>query len=369
MKHLLITAAAAGLVTVLFITLYMNNTRAATRKDLPSEDTKMQQIYDNKNIQTIYLAGGCFWGMEKLMRSLRGIVNVTAGYANGKPEIEPNYKLVSTGTTGYKETVKVDFNPDIIPLGNILNAYFFVIDPTLKNQQGPDKGPQYQTGIYYVNAEQEQIINQIAAEQKAKHKNFVVEIEPLSNFFPAEEYHQDYLTKNPGGYCHISAGAIQQCAAKYSGEIQKFAFTKPTQNELKQKLTPQQYEVTQNSGTEPPFKNKYWDFYEKGIYVDIVTGEPLFTSEQKFKSSCGWPSFSETIKEDAVVYKQDNTHGMQRTEVRSKEGDSHLGHIFTGDPHSPNGVRYCMNSAAMRFIPYDDLDKEGYGYLKDKFNK
>lgn len=329
----------------------------------------MQQVINDANTKTIYLAGGCFWGMEKLMRSLRGVVNVTAGYANGNAQITPNYKLVSTGTTGYKETVKVDFDPNIIPLENILKAYFYVVDPTVKNQQGPDKGPQYQTGIYYTQEAQAQLINKIAQEEKAKHKVFAVELEPLQNFFPAEEYHQNYLTKNPDGYCHISEGKIQQCAAKYSGEVQQFIYTKPDQEALKQKLTPQQYEVTQNSGTEPPFQNKYWDFYDEGIYVDIVTGEPLFTSDQKFKSSCGWPSFSETIKKDAVVYKEDKSLGMSRTEVRSKQGNSHLGHVFTGDPDSPNGIRYCMNSAAMRFIPYADLDKEGYGYLKDSFKK
>lgn len=328
----------------------------------------MQNTDKERNLKTVYLAGGCFWGMQKLMDSLKGVVNTQVGYANGDKNIIPDYKLVCGGNTGYRETVKIDYDPQIIPLENILKAYFYVIDPTVENRQGNDGGTQYQTGVYYVDEADLPAINAAADEVRREQSVFKVEIAPLEVFYPAEEYHQKYLQKNPGGYCHISGGEISVCAAKFGGKGEaQSAYSKPSDAHIRKKLSPAQYAVTQEAATEPPFNNKYWDFDKKGLYVDVVTGEPLFTSERKYKSPSGWPSFSAPINGEAVVFKQDNSHGMQRTEVRSKIGGSHLGHVFEGDAHSPTGTRYCMNSAALRFIPYEDLDAEGYGELKKEF--
>lgn len=310
----------------------------------------------------IYLAGGCFWGMEKYFEGIPGVIDAVSGYANGKPMQSVSYEQVCSGTTGYKETVRVEYDPKKVSLETLLFAYFKVIDPSLENRQGNDTGTQYQTGIFYTDEAAEKIVNKVAAIEKRRAADgFNVLIEPLKNFHMAEEYHQDYLTKHPGGYCHISPQEIEEA---HSVKIDAGKYLKPSDDELKKKLTPMQYAVTQQSMTEPPFENDYYDTDRRGIYVDPVTGEPLFSSSDKYKSSCGWPAFTKAIDDNTMVYNEDNSHGMVRTEVRSRAGDSHLGHVFKGDPESPNGVRYCINSASLRFVPYDDMDKEGYGDLK-----
>jgi peptide methionine sulfoxide reductase msrA/msrB len=235
----------------------------------------------------------------------------------------------------------------------------------VKNKQGNDVGSQYQTGIYYTDDESKAAAERISALEAERYGNFAVEIAPLSNFFPAEEYHQNYLEKNPDGYCHIPGSEIKTVA---SMRIDPGDYIRPSKDIIKEKLTKEQYDVTQKSGTERPFSNAYQNTFDKGIYVDIVTGEPLFSSADKFESSCGWPAFSNGIEEGVLFNSSDTSHGMVRTEVRSRSGNSHLGHVFTGDSESPNGVRYCINSAALRFIPYDDMVKEGYGYLKEIFD-
>ena len=193
-----------------------------------------------------------------------------------------------------------------------------------------------------------------------------MELSPLLNFYPAEEYHQDYLIKNPNGYCHIPREEIElfSCLRIDPGD-----YRKPADEAIRDRLTEEQYRVTQENGTEYAFRNEFWDSFEKGIYVDVVTGEPLFSSIDKFESGCGWPAFSKPIEVPAIIELPDNSHGMRRTEVRSRAGDSHLGHVFTGDPESPNGVRYCINSAALRFIPYAKMEAEGYGYLLGIFEE
>ena len=193
-----------------------------------------------------------------------------------------------------------------------------------------------------------------------------MEIGPLINFFPAEEYHQDYLEKNPDGYCHIPKAEMELFSKL---RIDPGDYKKPAAESIRDKLTDEQYHVTQENGTERAFTGEFWNRFEKGIYVDIVTGEPLFSSTDKFESGCGWPAFTKPIEEPAVVELEDNSHGMRRTEVRSRAGDSHLGHVFTGDPESPNGVRYCINSASLRFIPYAKMESEGYGYLMYLFDE
>ena len=319
---------------------------------------------DKENV--IYLAGGCFWGIEYLMESMQGVIDVESGYANGSCSADADYKTVCTGKTGFRETVRVEYDPEKISLDAILMAYFYVIDPTVENRQGNDIGSQYQTGIYYTNDKAKETIERIADIEKSRSSEFHVEIAPLKNFYPAEEYHQDYLTKNPNGYCHIPREEIELFSKL---RIDPGDYKKPAEEAVRDKLTSKQYEVTQNSATEKPFDNEFWNKFEKGIYVDIVTGEPLFSSSDKFESSCGWPAFSKPIEDTTVVELPDDSHGMKRTEVRSRSGNSHLGHVFENDPESPNGVRYCINSASLRFIPYIKMEAEGYGYLLDIFEE
>ena len=317
-----------------------------------------------KDEHVIYLAGGCFWGLEKLMQSIPGVIDAVSGYANGTGEADANYKDVCAGETGFRETVKVTYDPERVSLDALLLAFFYVIDPTVENRQGNDVGSQYQTGVYYTDDASKETVERIAALERGRRKEFVVEIGPLVNFFPAEEYHQDYLDKNPNGYCHIPRAEIELFSRL---RIDPGDYKKPAAEAIRDKLTDEQYRVTQESATERPFQNEFWNQFEKGIYVDVVTGEPLFSSTDKFESSCGWPAFSKPIEEPAVVELPDDSHGMHRTEVRSRAGDSHLGHVFTGDRESPNGVRYCINSASLRFIPYEKMEQEGYGKLLNLF--
>ncbi|MHB1152630.1 MAG: peptide-methionine (R)-S-oxide reductase MsrB [Eubacteriales bacterium] len=317
-------------------------------------------------MSVIYLAGGCFWGMEKLMKAVPGVISVVSGYANGNCEQDAVYEKVCRGKTGFREAVQVEYDPQKISLDAILSAFFYIIDPTVKKRQGNDIGDQYQTGIYYVDDDSKAVVERIAALEAERYSKFEVEMKPLSNFYPAEEYHQNYLEKNPNGYCHIPEAEIEVIAAML---IDAGQYIRPPKEIIKEKLTEEQYYVTQKNGTERPFSNAYHNKFEKGIYVDIVTGEPLFSSEDKFQSSCGWPAFSDGIEESVFYNIKDTSHGMVRTEVRSRSGNSHLGHVFTGDSESPSGVRYCINSAALRFVSYDEMEKEGYGYLKTVFEK
>ncbi len=312
----------------------------------------------------IYLAGGCFWGLEKLMQSIPGVTDAVSGYANGTGEADANYKAVCAGGTGFRETVKVTYDPGLVSLDALLLAYFYVVDPTVENRQGNDVGSQYQTGVYYTDDASKETVERIAALERGRREKFAVEIGPLVNFFPAEEYHQDYLDKNPNGYCHIPRAEIELFSQM---KIDPGDYKKPAAEAIRDRLTDEQYRVTQEGATESPFRNEFWDQFEKGIYVDVVTGEPLFSSADKFESGCGWPAFSKPIEEPAVVELPDDSHGMHRTEVRSRAGNSHLGHVFTGDRESPNGVRYCINSASLRFIPYEKMEQEGYGKLLNLF--
>ena len=260
--------------------------------------------------------------------------------------------------------MKVEYDPEKVSLDALLLAYFYVIDPTVENQQGNDRGSQYQTGLYYTDDESKDTVERVAEIERGRSEKFFVEIGPLKNYYPAEEYHQDYLEKNPGGYCHIPKEEIE-LFSKLS--IDPGDYKKPAAESIRDKLTEEQYRVTQESGTEIAFTGEFWDKFEKGIYVDVVTGEPLFSSTDKFESGCGWPAFTKPIEAPAVVERDDSSYGMKRTEVRSRAGDSHLGHVFENDPESPNGVRYCINSASLRFVPYEKMESEGYGYLLDIF--
>ena len=314
--------------------------------------------YDNSDLKTMYLAGGCFWGLEAYMERIYGVADVISGYANGSTE-NPTYEDVSKKNTGHAETLKIQYDPARVSLDNLLDYYLLVIDPTSLNKQGNDVGTQYRTGIYFTDEKDREIIEKKLEDEQKKYKDkIVVEVEKLNNFYEAEAYHQDYLDKNPYGYCHIDLRKANEII------IDKEKYKKPSDDFLRKRLTNIQYNVTQKSDTEQAFSNKYWNSEKKGIYVDIVTGEPLFVSSDKFNSGCGWPSFSKPISKDVVKYSSDNSYNMDRVEVRSRSGDSHLGHVFEDGPKESGGLRYCINGAALRFIPLEEMDKEGYGYLK-----
>ena len=308
-------------------------------------------------MKTIYFAGGCFWGVEKFFNQFTGVKSTKVGYANG-PNKAPSYEEVCH-SSGHAETVKLDYDENIITLNELLDYFFMIIDPLSKNKQGNDIGIQYRTGIYYTSQEQIPIIKDFCDKKEKKlGKKLAVEILALNNFFPAENYHQMYLDKNPGGYCHIQKSLFKLNQQK-KGMNEK---------ELRNRIGDLAYEVTQNAETEKPFSGKYDKFFDKGIYVDIVSGEPLFISSDKFDSGCGWPAFSKPIKKDALIEKKDFSHFMIRTEVRSSKANSHLGHVFDDGPEEKGGLRYCINSAALKFIPFDNMEKEGYGEYKKMIN-
>lgn len=296
----------------------------------------------------IYLAGGCFWGMERYFQNIIGVTKTEVGYAFGKDESVTS-EMVSN-ESGHVETVHLWYLKDILPLRELLEYYFYVIDPYRFNGQGNDNKDQYRTGIYYRNKEDAEIIISFLKERETD-QPFAIEVLPLLTFIKAEVKHQNYLKKHPFGYCHIPKEKCEQVK-------------RISRQKLKQKLTSEQYDVTQEKGTEPPFENSYWNQFEPGIYVDIVSREPLFLSCDKFNSSCGWPSFSAPIS-DSIELQTDFSNGMIRKEVRSKKGNSHLGHVFHDGPSKLGGLRYCINSAALKFIKADEMEKEGYGqYLK-----
>ena len=311
----------------------------------------------------IYFAGGCFWGTEHFFKQIEGVSATEVGYANGHIK-NPTYEQVVQNNTGFAETVKVAYDPETVDLNRLLDLYFKSIDPTSLNQQGNDRGTQYRTGIYYTQEDQLPLIKQaIATVAKQYAKPIVVEVTPLQNFYTAEEYHQDYLDKNPNGYCHISPALFElarKTNVKKSAVAAEPTYVKPDAATLRRTLTPQQYAVTQENATERPFENEYNDEFREGIYVDITTGEPLFVSTDKFESGCGWPSFSKPISDSLIEEVQDHSFGMRRTEVRSKTGDAHLGHVFNDGPREKGGLRYCINSASLRFIPKEEMEKAGY---------
>ncbi len=336
-----------------------------TDQSLTDQSDIHRMDFSDESENVIYLAGGCFWGIEHLMASIPGVIDAESGYANGREAKDANYETICATDTGFRETVRVEYDPSQVSLDALLLAYFYVIDPTVQNQQGNDIGTQYQTGVYYTNDKAKETVERIAEIERSRSKEFFVEIGPLLNYYPAEEYHQDYLANNPYGYCHIPLEEIQLFSEL---QIDPGDYQKPAVEAIRDKLTDEQFYVTQESGTERPFNNEFWDHFAKGIYVDIVTGEPLFSSTDKYESSCGWPAFTQPIEEPSIVEIEDLSHNMVRVEVRSRSGNSHLGHVFENDPESPNGVRYCINSASLRFVPYDKMEAEGYGYLMGLFD-
>ena len=309
----------------------------------------------------IYLAGGCFWGLEEYFSRIFGVLQTSVGYANGQVETT-NYQLIKE--TDHAETVQVVYDEKVVSLREILLYYFRVIDPLSVNQQGNDRGRQYRTGIYYLEEADLPTINTVVREQELLiGRKIAVEVEKLRHYILAEDYHQDYLKKNPGGYCHIDVRDAEKPL------IDAANYEKPSQAVLRESLSEESYRVTQEAATEAPFSNAYDQTFEEGIYVDITTGEPLFFAKDKFASGCGWPSFSRPISKELIHYYQDLSHGMERIEVRSRSGNAHLGHVFTDGPHELGGLRYCINSASLRFIAKDEMEEAGYGYLLPYLNK
>ncbi|WP_027009426.1 bifunctional peptide-methionine (S)-S-oxide reductase MsrA/peptide-methionine (R)-S-oxide reductase MsrB [Conchiformibius kuhniae] len=322
-----------------------------------------QQGNKAMNSKTIYLAGGCFWGLEAYFQRIDGVLDAVSGYANGKTE-KPSYEDVVHRDTGHAETVKVVYDADKLTLDDILQYYFRVIDPTSLNKQGNDRGTQYRTGVYYTDPAEQGIIAAAFAREQPKHtQKIVVENLPLQRFDEAEEYHQDYLLKNPNGYCHIDIRKADEPLPH------KKTSAKPSQDELRRTLTAEQYRVTQENGTERAFSHEYDHLFADGIYVDVVGGKPLFSSADKYDSGCGWPSFTKPIEAAAVSEHEDNSYNMRRVEVRSQAADSHLGHVFPDGPPDKGGLRYCINGASLKFVPFEEMDAQGYGAWKDKVKK
>lgn len=333
-------------------------------------------------------AGGCFWCVEAGFEKIPGVVEAVSGYSGGD-EKDPTYEKVSSGSTGHTEAVQVYYDPKVISYEGLLQALWRMMDPTDANGQFVDRGKQYRPAIFYQNDTEKQLATEAKAELNASgpyDQPVVIEIVPLKRFYAAEEYHQDYYKKNPIRYklYTFNSGRYQfvdkvwgddrdidfsqyrpvaKAGEVHSSDKQGFdehSFVKPGDSELKKQLTPLQYKVTQKDGTERAFDNTYWDNKRAGIYVDVISGEPLFSSADKFRSGTGWPSFTRPIKDDVVVEKDDRSWFGMRTEIRSRVAGSHVGHVFDDGP-APTGLRYCMNSAAMRFIPLKEMAAAGYG--------
>jgi peptide methionine sulfoxide reductase msrA/msrB len=329
---------------------------------------------ENLTLQVATFAGGCFWCTEGDFEKCPGVVKVISGYTGGHTE-NPSYEEVSSGGTGHVEAVQVYYDPSKVTYNALLDYFWRHIDPTDPGGQFVDRGSQYRSVIFYQNEEQKELAvrsKEALGKSGTFSKPIATEVLKFSKFYEAEEYHQDYCRKNPIRYKYyrFASGRDQFLKKVWKNEADKAGspnqnhYAKPADAVLKKKLSPLQYEVTRENGTEPPFRNEYWDNKRAGIYVDIVSGEPLFSSQDKFDSGTGWPSFTRPLEPDNVVEKKDRSLFMERNEVRSRGGDSHLGHVFPDGP-APTGLRYCMNSAALRFIPKEDLEKEGYGtYLK-----